>query len=153
MQLGIIVGLLQLCLEVVHLRLLIGLPLLQFLPAGILLLLQPIRCAVPRFFVGVLGGFQLRFGIDPLLLQVAAAQLLEGGIGGLQAVFGGLQIGAQLGAGKLQRMQFGILYRGKMETGIFFAGIVAVPQIYHIIILGQDRLQRLDFGTGDGRAE
>ena len=95
------------------------------------------------------------FRIGYILLQggFITANLFQGSFGRLQRGLGGFQLGAQLGAGELQRLQFGILYCGKMETGIFFAGIVAVPQIYHIIILGQDCLQRLNFGTGDGRAE
>ena len=153
MQPGIIGVLLQLCLEVVHLRLLFLLLPQQVLPAGIVL--ETLRCAVPRFFVGGLRGFLRILGIGHILLQggFTAADLLEGGFGGLQRGLGGFQLGTQLGAGKLQRLQLGIFYRGKMGTGVIFTGIVAIAQIYHVIVLGQHGLNGLDLRRGEGGAE
>ena len=55
--------------------------LLQVLPARIAL--QASRSAFQRLIIGGLGGIPLRFCGVQLLLQVATAQLLEGGFGGL----------------------------------------------------------------------
>ena len=153
LQPGIIGVLLQLCLEVVHLRLLFLLLPQQVLPAGIVL--ETLRCAGQRFIVGGLRGFLRILGIGHILLQggFTAADLLEGGFGGLQRGLGGFQLGTQLGAGKLQRLQLGIFYRGKMGTGVIFTGIVAIAQIYHVIVLGQHGLNGLDLRRGEGGAE
>ena len=139
LQFGIIRVLLQLLLQILDLGLLIGLPLLQFLPAGILLLLQPLRGAQCGGIIGVLGGFQLRFGGVQLLLQgvlITAAQLLQGGVGSLQAVFGGLQIGAQGGAVGLQKLQLGVVCRTE-RPGDGLGVIVVLLQLYHGIVLVQ----------------
>ena len=139
LQFSIVRVFLQLLLQLGDLRLLFGLPLLQFLPAGILLLLQPLRGAQCGGIIGDLGGSLLRLGGVQLLLQgvlITAAQLLQGGIGSLQAVFGGLQIGAQGGAGGLQKLQLGVVCRTERPGG-GLGVIVVLLQLYHGIVLVQ----------------